>query len=76
MAEPVGEFSDRVVVVTGASQESTIVNMQESPPIEGGFQSLGVFSIQPGEESYVEVISNGGGNVHADAIQLIPVAGK
>ncbi len=65
-----------VTLVTGASQESTIVNMQEAPPIEGGFQSLGVFSIQPGEESYVEVISNGGGNVHADAIQLIPVAGK
>ncbi|MEW4453223.1 FAD-dependent oxidoreductase [Bremerella sp. JC817] len=65
-----------VTLVIETSKESTIVNMKEQPPIEGGFVSLGTFTIKPGEDSYVEVVSSGNGNVHADAVQLIPMDGK
>lgn len=52
------------------------INMQEQPPIDGGFISLGTFSFTAGETAYVEVEGSGNGNVHADAVQLIPVEAK
>ncbi len=65
-----------VTVAIDSSTENTVINMQEDPPVDGGFYSLGTFTIKPGENAYVEVESRGDGNIHADAIQLIPVDGK
>jgi len=65
-----------VTVAADGSSESTVINMQEPPPVDGGFYSLGTFTLEPGETSYVEVESLGSGNLHADAIQLIPANGK
>lgn len=65
-----------VTVAAGGSRDTTVINMKEQPPIDGGFYSLGIFTLEPGKESYVEVESRGDGNIHADAIQLIPVAGN
>ena len=53
--------------------DSREVNMQE-PPKETGFVSLGHFELKKGETlSVVLTTKNAGGNVHADAVQIVRV---
>lgn len=62
------------VTVSGKNAHGTnTINMQNEPPIDSGFISLGKFSFDAGETAYVEVEASGDGHVHADAVQLLPV---
>ncbi len=62
-----------VSIQTGDKSAGREVNMQE-PPQENGFISLGQFDLKVGETiSVVLTTENAGGNVHADAVQIVPV---
>ncbi len=61
--------------VISAEGEKTIrVNQRKEPPLEKGFISLGVFRFEAGKP-FAVVLSNDGadGNVHGDAVQILPV---
>ncbi len=61
-----------VTVQTAAAKKELTVNMKLQPPIEGGFISLGQYKLKAGENVAVTLsTSSAGGNVHADAIQVI-----
>jgi len=64
----------RVVwTVNGKAQETT-VNMTEAAPLENGFYSLGTVTVKAGAKGSVELFTkDAGGNVHADAVQIVPV---
>ena len=48
--------------------------MRKEPNLEKGFVSLGTFRFAPGKPAAVVVSTTGAnGNVHADAVQLLPV---
>jgi len=61
-----------VQVDAGGKQKKLTIDMKQTPPINGGFISLGDFSLKAGETAAVTLsTSSAGGNVHADAIQVI-----
>ncbi len=64
-----------VLIVHSADGDVPVtVNMQEPPTGDMGFQSLGVFSFNAGEQPIVTVDTNGvAGAVHTDAVQIIRV---
>nr|WP_233200477.1 FAD-dependent oxidoreductase [Blastopirellula marina] len=63
-----------VLVETKTERLEKKINQQQVPPIEGGFISLGELQLDKGEVVTVVVATAGaGGNVHADAVQLVPV---
>jgi hypothetical protein len=48
--------------------------MRKEPTLEKGFVSLGIFQFAPNKPAAVTVSTAGAdGNVHADAVQLLPV---
>ncbi len=62
-----------VSIQAGDKSQSREVNMQK-PPQEHGFVSLGHFVLKEGETiSVVLTTDNAGGNVHADAVQIVRV---
>jgi hypothetical protein len=63
-----------VTVVSADGRKETTVNMRVAPPLEPGFISLGEFRFTE-EASGAVILSteDAGGNVHADAIQVLPV---
>jgi FAD dependent oxidoreductase/Pyridine nucleotide-disulphide oxidoreductase len=63
------------VVAEAASGKLTAeVNMKEKAPLPQGFYSLGQLTIQADETVAITISTeNAGGNVHADAVQLVPV---
>ncbi len=66
-----------VVVQTAAKKAILAINMREKPPLDNGFISLGVFDLTQGETVAVTIATKGaGGNVHADAIQILPAEKK
>lgn len=63
-----------VSVTAGTDQKELKINMQEKPPIDDGFISLGVFAFKAGQSVAVTVSTkDAGGNAHADAVQVVPV---
>lgn len=65
-----------VTVNTGSQQKSISVNMKQEPPLPGSFISLGDFVLTAGQTVTVSLSGqNAGGNVHADAIQILPSDG-
>jgi hypothetical protein len=66
-----------VVIKAGTSEIRREVDMRAEPPIEGGFLSVGKLDLKAGEQvSVVISTEKAGGFVHADAVQLLPVAAK
>ena len=63
-----------VLVETQAGRRPIEVNMQKAPPIDGGFISLGEYTLSEEEPVSVVLSTTGaGGHVHADAVQVIEV---
>lgn len=62
------------VSVSGGGQQRTVrIDMQQAPPLEHGFISLGYVELQAGQSSDVVLSTAGaGGFVHADAVQWLP----
>lgn len=61
-----------VSVETGGKTKSVRINMNERPPLEDGFISLGTFVLKKGEAAAVVVSTEDAqGTVHADAIQVL-----
>jgi len=49
------------------------INMTQTPPIDGGFLSLGKFPVQKGDQISVVVATDGAqGNAHVDAVLVLP----
>ncbi len=62
-----------VSIQTAGTSDSVEVNMKE-PPGENGFITLGQINLKKGETfSVVLTTKNAGGNVHADAVQIVRV---
>ena len=62
-----------VIVEHGDKTSSTTVNMKQSPQADG-FHSIGQFEFSQGQSVVVQLSSEGaGGDVHADAVQLLPL---
>ena len=63
----------RVLIESAEGAKEATVNQRVKPPLPQNFISLGVFQFEPGKPA---VITIGGkpanGNVHADAVQLLP----
>ncbi len=62
-----------ISVEAPAGKKTVFVNQRMTAPLEKGFLSLGVYRFEAGKPAVV-VIGDGSadGNVHADAVQLIP----
>jgi hypothetical protein len=61
------------LTVKGKSQETT-VNMTEPAGLDNGFHSIGLIDVSAGTKGAVELFTKGAqGNVHADAVQLVPI---
>ncbi|MFG0254900.1 MAG: NADH-dependent oxidoreductase, partial [Rhodopirellula sp. JB053] len=62
-----------VTVAVGEDRKTVTVNMQE-PPSDGIFHSVGRFEMQKGVSVSVTLATEGaGGDVHADAVQIVAV---
>ncbi len=58
-----------------AANNSGAIDMTKAPPIDGGFISLGQFEAGKTDKVSVTIsAADAGGNVHADAVQLLRVA--
>lgn len=74
--QPHENRGNKVSVVWSSPKEEhlTRINMREAPPLEKGFIALGKLKFEAGESCTVLITTKGaGGNVHADAVQLVPV---
>ncbi|GAB5405371.1 MAG: FAD-dependent oxidoreductase [Aureliella sp.] len=61
------------VVVDGQKSEHR-VNQQTTAPLDGGFESLGTYTLSAGQECIVEISGpSRDGHLHADAVQFLPV---
>ncbi len=50
------------------------IDMQQQPPLDDGFVSLGTFDLKKGEAVSVTISAkNAGGLAHADAVQVLRV---
>ncbi|MFZ9091935.1 MAG: NADH-dependent oxidoreductase, partial [Planctomycetaceae bacterium] len=64
----------RVSVDIDSDESVTVLNMRKAAPLENGFSSLGIYSLEKGESVAVIISTTGSdGNVHADALQVVPV---
>lgn len=63
-----------ISVESPAGKKTVSINQRVTAPLEKGFASLGVYAFAPGQPAMV-IIGDGpaNGNVHADAVQLVPV---
>jgi len=62
-----------VTVDCAAGKKTVTINQREKAPLENGFIALGVFELKAGETVSVTIGTEGaGGNVHADAVQIVP----
>ena len=65
-----------VTVKIGDQEHVRSIDMTQVAPLEHDFVSLGEFSLVKGQSCIVTIASGGAGNLHADAIQVLPVATK
>ena len=64
----------RVVLTIDDQSTETTIDMTKAAPLENGFMSLGTIKAKPGAKGSVEFFAKGAdGNVHADAVQIVPV---
>ncbi len=64
----------QVSVDIDSDESVTVLNMRKAAPLENGFSSLGIYSLEKGESVAVIISTTGSdGNVHADALQVVPV---
>ncbi len=64
-----------VKVISAEGEKTVVVNERETPPLEPGFISLGVFRFDATAPGVVEITSKGAdGQVAVNAIQLLTVA--
>lgn len=62
-----------VTVKDPSGEKTHRINMRVAPPLEKGFLSLGVYDFPAGGSGAVILSTEGAdGNVHADAVQLLP----
>ena len=62
-----------VSVLSADGEKTMTVNQTKSAPLPMGAYSLGTFKFSAGEESAVIFrTTNAGGNVHLDAVQILP----
>lgn len=62
-----------VALESPAGEKRFEVNMKKEPAIDGKFMSLGTVDLKAGESVTVTLSTEkAGGNVHADAVQLVP----
>jgi hypothetical protein len=62
-----------VTIESAEGLKSATVNQRIEPPLPQGFVSLGIFRFEPGKPAAVTITTaNADGNVHADAVQLLP----
>jgi hypothetical protein len=62
-----------VAIQVGSTKSNVRINMQAKPAIDGTFVTLGEFSAKAGDVVSVTLSTeNAGGNVHADALQILP----
>ncbi|MCH9652746.1 MAG: FAD-dependent oxidoreductase [Planctomycetes bacterium] len=67
--------SNTPVTIRSSQETKTVkINQQIKPPLKNGFISLGTFQFEKNQPIKV-IMSNSGvdGNVHADAIQVLPI---
>ncbi|WP_197444405.1 FAD-dependent oxidoreductase [Maioricimonas rarisocia] len=63
-----------VTVQVGSEKQTHRINMQQEPPVENGWISLGTYDLRKSDRVSVTVSTeDAGGNAHADAVQLLPV---
>jgi hypothetical protein len=63
-----------VSIESAEGTTTATINMRKEPTLEKGFVSLGTFQFAPNKPAAVIVSTTGAnGNVHADAVQLLPV---
>ncbi len=61
-----------VTVQAGDKQTKHSIDMTQAPPLKNGFISLGILKLKKGEVvSVLFSAQDAGGNVHADAVQLL-----
>jgi hypothetical protein len=62
-----------VSVQSADGGKNTTVNQREKAELDKGFHSLGTFTFNAGEEASVMISTDGAdGNVHLDAVQILP----
>ena len=63
----------RVLIESAAGTKETTINQRTKPPLAQNFISLGTFHFEPGKAAAVTIGGQAAdGNVHADAVQLVP----
>jgi hypothetical protein len=63
-----------VTIECAEGTKTATVNERVEPPLPPSFVSVGTFRFEPGKPAVVTISSAGAdGNVHADAVQLLPV---
>ena len=63
-----------IAIESAEGAKTATINMRTAPPLPQGFVSVGAFLFEPGKPAAVTIGTTGAnGNVHADAVQLVPV---
>jgi hypothetical protein len=63
-----------VAVLVEDQTQNFRINMREKPAIAGTFKSLGNFQVREGQTLAVVLTTDDAqGNVHADAVQILPL---
>jgi hypothetical protein len=62
-----------VAVQTAGERVSKTINQKKKAPLKFGFTSLGTYELKPETAEVVFTVTPGKGNVHIDAVQLVPV---
>lgn len=64
----------KVAVKHPGGKETHTIDMTKPAPIKPTFISLGSYDFAPGKTAVVEIVGNDSkGNIHSDAVQLLPV---
>ena len=64
----------RVKLTVNDKSQETTVNMTEPAGLDNSFHSIGLIDVSAGTKGTVELFTKGAkGNVHADAVQLVPI---
>ncbi len=74
--QPHENRSSRTPITVGAAdgEKTVTVNQRIAPPLAKGFATLGVYRFEAGTPGSVTIGSDGAdGNVHADAVQVLPL---
>ena len=65
--------SNATVTLNPAGDKAVSVAIDQKTPTEGGFHAVGTYEFTEGRRTVTIGAKNANGNVHADAVQLVPV---